>query len=666
MPSSSSSSLFAVPPHHHPQPPPTVMGVEIRVAQNFVLNFLYNKLPRRRVNLFGEELELALLDKFADHWYPDQPFKGSAYRCLRITDPSDPVLNRAARESGNPLPDIVENLPMDLAIWIDPGEVSYRVGEKGSVKILYTENGPGSPGVSPVGPSASGLRALHASSSNSSGASDELNLNAEVAGYNMPTLDNLTSALGGLSVGPPPAPPPPPLPSSSLAPSAPPPPPPPPPSANNSASIAVAAAAAAAAVAGGHHSGGGAPGSSSNGFSPFQPRQQPQTLTYTAGTFAQTKFGSTKLKTNGKKTNRMSPTEFSNYIKQRALQKQNSVGNNGFSGMRPPPMNNGFRPLQHQMSANGAMSNGYGNGFHSSMSGSNSNMGFSLQQQQQQQHQQQRGGGFLQQQMSNGSSNNGSSDPFFFPLLPDRSGCNNSFGSPSSSSSSSSVNGSSSFHGLNNFASSFPHQQQQPPQQSRQNGGGNVWSGMSGENHADVSDSFLHDLLSVGIQQQQQQQQPLTSKRSLGAFDLPSSSSSSSASSSSNSSDFGPGGLAGGLFADRFGSGNSGGLNLGGGGGNSNQDELGIAGLLSGRGGLGGLLGNDMGHNPSSNGLGGLSEGLLGSCPLGGLDAQHNTLSPSGSNGAIGQSPSAANGGHHFPPASAQASSASSRMLVAN
>ena len=91
----------------------------------------------------------------------------------------------------------------------------------------------------------------------------------------------------------------------------------------------------------------------------------------------QTKFGSTKLKTNGKKTNRMSPTEFSNYIKQRALQKQNSnsggsssggsSGNfggnntNGFGGnfgnnMRGPPLppppppqqqqqQQGFRPL---------------------------------------------------------------------------------------------------------------------------------------------------------------------------------------------------------------------------------------------------------------------------------------------------------------------------------
>merc|ERR1712001_267784 len=58
-----------------------------------------------------------------------------------------------------------------------------------------------------------------------------------------------------------------------------------------------------------------------SGFTPFPPRQHQQ-VTYTAGSFAQTKFGSTKLKSCGKKTNRMSPTEFSNYIKQRAMQKQ--------------------------------------------------------------------------------------------------------------------------------------------------------------------------------------------------------------------------------------------------------------------------------------------------------------------------------------------------------
>uniref|UniRef100_A0A8D8TA64 Protein Tob2 n=1 Tax=Cacopsylla melanoneura TaxID=428564 RepID=A0A8D8TA64_9HEMI len=61
--------------------------------------------------------------------------------------------------------------------------------------------------------------------------------------------------------------------------------------------------------------------SPTKGSPTFLPRNT-QPLTFTTASFAQTKFGSTKLKTNSKRTNRMSPTEFSNYIKQRALLQQ--------------------------------------------------------------------------------------------------------------------------------------------------------------------------------------------------------------------------------------------------------------------------------------------------------------------------------------------------------
>lgn len=117
------------------------MHIEVQVALNFVISYLYNKLPRRRVNIFGEELEKALKDKFQGHWYPDKPFKGSAFRCLKTGDPIDTVLERAARESGVPIHDILENLPQELAVWVDPGEVSYRIGEKGAVKILFSDKG---------------------------------------------------------------------------------------------------------------------------------------------------------------------------------------------------------------------------------------------------------------------------------------------------------------------------------------------------------------------------------------------------------------------------------------------------------------------------------------------------------------------------------------------
>merc|ERR1719483_825432 len=94
----------------------------------------------------------------------------------------------------------------------------------------------------------------------------------------------------------------------------------------------------------GTNNGGGSSGGNQNGgggFVPFQPRSH-QPVIYTAGSFAQTKFGSTKLKSNAKKTNRMSPTEFSNYIKQRAMQKQGSLGSNNSNGVvAGTPTNNG-------------------------------------------------------------------------------------------------------------------------------------------------------------------------------------------------------------------------------------------------------------------------------------------------------------------------------------
>lgn len=64
-------------------------------------------------------------------------YQGSAFRCLKTGDPIDAVLERAARESGVPITDILENLPNELSVWVDPGEVSYRIGEKGIIKVNY-------------------------------------------------------------------------------------------------------------------------------------------------------------------------------------------------------------------------------------------------------------------------------------------------------------------------------------------------------------------------------------------------------------------------------------------------------------------------------------------------------------------------------------------------
>lgn len=89
--------------------------------------------------------ECAVSERFVNYTNTVRP-QGSAFRCLKTGEPTDAVLDRAARESGVPIADILENLPAELAVWVDPGEVSYRIGEKGAVKVRthnsYTNPGP--------------------------------------------------------------------------------------------------------------------------------------------------------------------------------------------------------------------------------------------------------------------------------------------------------------------------------------------------------------------------------------------------------------------------------------------------------------------------------------------------------------------------------------------
>ncbi|XP_073800020.1 protein Tob2 isoform X2 [Danio rerio] len=119
------------------------MRLEVKVALNFIVSYLYNKLPRRRADLFGEELERILVSRFDGHWYPEAPLRGSAFRCLYLGAPRDPVVELAARRSGLDTEEVHANVPPELSIWIDPFEVSYRIGEKGVVKVLYMEDPPG-------------------------------------------------------------------------------------------------------------------------------------------------------------------------------------------------------------------------------------------------------------------------------------------------------------------------------------------------------------------------------------------------------------------------------------------------------------------------------------------------------------------------------------------
>lgn len=85
--------------------------------------------PIDKVEQFRQCLMDALYERFHNHWFPDQPQKGQAYRCIRLNkwDRRDITLQKACLQCGIDYNEL--QLPVELTLWVDPDEVSCRFGE---------------------------------------------------------------------------------------------------------------------------------------------------------------------------------------------------------------------------------------------------------------------------------------------------------------------------------------------------------------------------------------------------------------------------------------------------------------------------------------------------------------------------------------------------------
>lgn len=113
------------------------MKEEVQCACELFSKLLETRnLPRQFVQPFRARLGELLAERFKEHWDTKNPTKGSGYRCIRINSKMDPLVHNAAKATG--LQDISKYLPVELTMWIDPGDVSYRIGEDGSVCSVPT------------------------------------------------------------------------------------------------------------------------------------------------------------------------------------------------------------------------------------------------------------------------------------------------------------------------------------------------------------------------------------------------------------------------------------------------------------------------------------------------------------------------------------------------
>jgi len=116
------------------------MQVELLSASNFLIHLL--RLGRAnftdvQFDKFRQSLTEVLRRRYQFHWFPENPYKGSGYRCIRINGKLDPAIAQAAEISGLSSNIVLRTFPRELTLWIDPEEVSYRFGENGSISVLY-------------------------------------------------------------------------------------------------------------------------------------------------------------------------------------------------------------------------------------------------------------------------------------------------------------------------------------------------------------------------------------------------------------------------------------------------------------------------------------------------------------------------------------------------
>ncbi|PVD24716.1 hypothetical protein C0Q70_15201 [Pomacea canaliculata] len=114
------------------------MKDEVNSAADFLARLLLARnVASNVVENFRKKLTNLLMNHYQDHWFPDKPFKGSGYRCIRFHHRVDPIVEKASRSCGLSL-DVTRSLfPQELTMWIDPRDVSYRIGDNGSIGVLF-------------------------------------------------------------------------------------------------------------------------------------------------------------------------------------------------------------------------------------------------------------------------------------------------------------------------------------------------------------------------------------------------------------------------------------------------------------------------------------------------------------------------------------------------
>ncbi|CAF0748642.1 unnamed protein product [Didymodactylos carnosus] len=106
------------------------MKQEINAALDLIVSYVqrFGKVKETNLNEFRTNLEKSLLEKYEGHWYIEKPMRGQAYRSLVFTKKNecDPIVTQACEKAA--FNSILLGIQHDITIWVDPKEVTIRLG----------------------------------------------------------------------------------------------------------------------------------------------------------------------------------------------------------------------------------------------------------------------------------------------------------------------------------------------------------------------------------------------------------------------------------------------------------------------------------------------------------------------------------------------------------
>lgn len=123
------------------------MKVEVDQACNFIRSMLQQGFPTHILDPFIKNLSIHLMKKYKEHWYTQDPSRGSGYRCINCSgDRIDPIFCSAWESTISSMDNSTANLSTKpnvnstFSIWIDPGIITTRIGENGSLWHVWEES----------------------------------------------------------------------------------------------------------------------------------------------------------------------------------------------------------------------------------------------------------------------------------------------------------------------------------------------------------------------------------------------------------------------------------------------------------------------------------------------------------------------------------------------